>query len=99
MTEQHTHEDPHSHQHEHGGVEHTHPHTDHEHEHVEHEHTHTHHDGTEHTHSHLHQRLPSAPRTAPRRRDGLEQRTASGASATVASGGSVAPDRQTTLGQ
>ncbi|MGD1110990.1 MAG: zinc transporter Slc39a7, partial [Mycobacterium sp.] len=50
MTELHTHDVPHAHEHHHGDTAHTHAHTTHEHDHVTHQHSHTHEDGTEHAH-------------------------------------------------
>jgi len=49
MTDEHTHDAPHAHEHQHGDVTHSHAHTSHEHEHVAHEHPHSHDDGTAHT--------------------------------------------------
>ena len=55
MSEQHSHDAPHAHEHQHGDEAHTHAHTTHAHDHVTHEHPHPHDDGTEHTHQHVHQ--------------------------------------------
>jgi len=54
MTDQHSHDTPHAHEHDHGDVSHEHPHTTHEHPHVEHEHEHSHGEET-HAHAHVHQ--------------------------------------------
>jgi DNA-binding transcriptional ArsR family regulator len=54
MSEEHTHEAPHTHEHEHAGETHAHAHTTHDHEHVEHEHEHSH-DGETHSHPHVHE--------------------------------------------
>jgi len=54
MTEEHTHQAPHTHAHEHDGESHVHPHVDHDHQHVDHEHEHAH-DGTTHSHPHIHE--------------------------------------------
>lgn len=56
MTDQHTHETPHTHQHEHADTSHEHAHSTHDHAHVDHDHDHEHaHGGEPHTHSHVHQ--------------------------------------------
>jgi len=55
MTDEHTHETPHTHEHSHDdGTTHVHPHTEHDHDHLEHEHDHNH-DGETHSHPHVHE--------------------------------------------